>query len=129
MKNKGCIIIVVVSIAAIISFLTIRSCYAKYSKKEHVGTLQLSEQIFLETYLITAGGVLASDTYSSYLTDSISFRKYIGTIYSDHEHLYTELLNSNHVLVYRGSRRDRGDTIGNKKIYELSRLRKAGKFE
>ena len=128
MRKKGCIIIVVF-IAAIISFLIIRPYYAKYSKKEHIGTFQLSEHLFREAYLITAGGVLASDTYSAYLTDSVSFRKYIGTIYSDHEQLYTELLDSNHILVYRGSRRDRSDTIGNKKIYELSELKNAGKFE
>lgn len=116
--------------SAIILVLTliVQSCDSKYSKKNHLNTLQLDNHLFYEIYKITSGGTLASDTYSYYLTDSVNFRKYVGTIYYDDEHLYCQSVDSNHVLVYRAKKKNVNDTL-DKKVYVLSELKKEGKFE
>lgn len=111
----------------VFSFL-VQSCDSKYSKKNHLNTLQVENHLFYEIYKITSGGALASDTYSYYLTDSVNFRKYVGTIYFDDEHLYCKALDLNHVLVYRAKRNNENDTL-EKCIYLLSDLKKEGKFD
>jgi len=110
----------------VFSFL-VQSCDSKYSKKNHISTLQVNKHLFYEIYKITSGGTLASDTYSDYLTDSVNFRKYVGTVYYDDEQNRYKLIDSNTVLVYRLNIRN-NDTL-EKKIYIISDLKKEGKFD
>jgi hypothetical protein len=112
----------------IVFYFLVQSCDSKYSKKNHLNTLQVDNHLFYEIYKITSGGALASDTYSYYLTDSVNFRKYVGTIYYDDEHLNCKSIDSNRILVYRAKRNNEHDTL-EKKIYILSDLKKEGKFE
>ncbi len=104
------------------------SCDSKFSKSNHLNTLKIDNHLFFEIYKITSGGVLASDTYSYYLTDSVTFRKYVGTIYYDDEHLYFKPLDSNHVLIYKAKRKNMNEVI-EEKVYVLSELQKEKKFD
>lgn len=125
MKKRLSILSVFIVLAFSLSEL---SCYSKYSKKNHLNTIKVGNQLFYEIYKISSGGTLASDTYSYYLTDSINFRKYLGTIYYDDEHLYCKEIDSDRTIVYRAYRNIEGDTI-EKTIYCLSDLKSEGKFD
>lgn len=108
--------------------LLLTSCTSIYSKKQHEGTGIIDSNLYRERFLVYSGGALANDSYSYYLTDSVNFRKYIGTIYYDDEQLYCKSLDSNKILVYRAKRNNENDTM-EKKIYIISDLKKEGKFE
>lgn len=49
-----------------------------FNKTNHIKTFVLGEGIFEEKFQPFSGGVLMSDTYSYYLTDSINFRILLG---------------------------------------------------
>lgn len=104
------------------------SCTSKYSKTRHEGTTEILSDLYEESYLVYSGGTLANDSYSYYLTDSINFRKYIGTIYFDDEHLFCKMLDSNSVLVYSVNRYHDKDTLEMKK-FSLKELKEEGRFE
>jgi len=125
MKRK---IVIILTFSVLLFSLSELSCHSKYSKKKHVGTVKIGEHLYNEIYQVYAGGVLANDSYSDYLTDSVNFRKYVGTVYYDDEKNYCKLIDSNTVLVYRLNIRNKNDTL-EKKIYLLSDLKKEGKFD
>ena len=125
MKRKIDIIITFISV---IFSLSIVSCNSKYSKKNHIGTIKIYDHLYNEIFKVYSGGALANDSYSNYLTDSVSFRKYIGTVYYDDEELYCKTLDTNRILVYILNIRNKNDTL-EKKVYLLSDLKKEGKFE
>ena len=69
--------------------------------KNLVNTEKLNDCIYKEVYQLATGGVLAGDTYSYYITDTISFRKYVAITYYDDERIRMEMPDSNTVKVYK----------------------------
>jgi len=61
-------------------------CYDDNSKKDYEKTELLGDGIYCETYRVFGGGVYGGDVYSEYLTDSISFRYFVGS-YDDNNNL------------------------------------------
>lgn len=108
--------------------ILIISCTSKYSREQYEGTGIIDSNLYRERFLVYSGGALANNSYSFYLTDSIKFRKYIGTVYFDDEQLFCSVLDSNRILVFRAKRNNENDTL-DKKIYLLSELRKEGNFD
>jgi hypothetical protein len=108
--------------------LLFTSCSSKYSKEYHVGTGLIDTNLYRERFLVYSGGALANSSYSIYLTDSLNFRKYLGTVHYDDEQLFIKVSDSNEILVYRAKRNNENDTL-EKKIYLLSDLKKGGKFD
>jgi len=108
--------------------LILASCTNKYSKREHVATIPIGPHLFNEIYKVYSGGVFASDSYSNYLTDSVNFRKYVGTRYHDDEEIYCNVIDSNNVIVVKRSKVNTSDTL-EKNIYEINKLIIEGKFE
>jgi hypothetical protein len=121
------IIILSVFTFTVLSFSEL-SCSSKYSKKNHVGTIKISEHLYYEIFQVYAGGTLANDSYSDYLTDSVNFRKYVGTVYYDDEKNYCKALDSNRVLVYRLNIRNKSDTL-EQRVYIKSDLIMEGSFD
>jgi hypothetical protein len=103
------------------------SCINHYSKENHTGTKKITDGLFLEVYQTSEGGVFASDTFSKYLTDSVSFRKYIGYQLDD-ERIQVSMLDSNFVLVCLIDWHNAEDTI-KMDIYSINQLKKKGKWE
>lgn len=108
--------------------LILASCSNKYSKREHVSTIQIGSHLYNEVYKVYSGGVFASDSYSNYITDSVYFRKYVGTRYYDDEEIYCKVIDSNTVLVVKRSKVNTTDTLETN-IYELNKLIVEGEFE
>jgi hypothetical protein len=109
-------------------FLVVLSCNSKYNKNNHLSTIEIGNNIYYEKYKVFSGGVYANDSYSHCLTDSVSFRKYVGTIYYDDEHLFCKSMDSNTVIIFRAKRSNLKDTL-EKHIYLISDLKREGKFE
>ncbi len=112
----------------IVGFMLL-SCTSKYSKQHYFGTGKISSGLYKEVFCINTGGVMASGSYSYYLTDSVSFRKYLGTSYSDEEIIHCEMFDSGRIMVFRVSfRGNEKDTIS-KEFYQLSELKSEGKYD
>jgi hypothetical protein len=107
------------------------SCNNNRSKKNLDFTTKVcDEKLFVEVYKIFESGALGGDRVSSYLTDSINFRKYLGTYDDAKESIATEC-NGDSVNVYRqimdpGTNRFK---IVNAIVFSLSELRKKKIFE
>jgi len=72
---------------------------SKYSKKNHQKTYIINS-FYIEKYKIYSGGATTCDSYSYYITDSINFRKFIGTGDYCEERLFWDTINSKIIEVY-----------------------------
>lgn len=54
-------------------------CVDKRSKKEFNTSFKTCDSLYIELYRVYGSGALGGDLLSAYLTDSTSFRKYLGT--------------------------------------------------
>lgn len=84
--KKYCIVILVAIINLIIS------CSNRHSRKQHKRTTKLTEQLYIETYTVSGSGAFGTDMVSQFLTDSASFREYIGTFDEGPEYYYYQVL-------------------------------------
>ncbi len=74
-----------------------------YNKTNHLNTFILGEGIFEEKFQPFSGGVLMSDTYSYYLTDSTRFRILLGQC--DEKELYRCMVKGDLIKAVKYSRR------------------------
>ena len=115
-------------ICVLIGIIAFASCSNKHSKSEHIATIQIDSNLYNEVYKVYSGGVFASDSYSNYITDSVNFRKYVGTRYYDDEEIYCNMVDSNTVLVVKLSKVNTNDTI-EKEYYKINQLNANGEFD
>ena len=113
-------------VTVFITCLTCFSCVNHYSKDKPETSVEVSKNLYLEMYCTSQGGVFASDTFSKYLTDSVSFRKYVGYELDD-EVIKASILNSNLVFIYKIDFHTT-DTL-EMSVYSISQLKKGGKWE
>ena len=59
--------------------LSTLSCANKESKKNLFSVIPVCNGLYREKFIVFSGGAYSAERYSYYLTDSTSFRKYIGT--------------------------------------------------
>jgi hypothetical protein len=109
------------------------SCSSKYSKENHIKTFVLNDSLYVEKYKVFTGGTTTSDSYSYYMTDSVHFRKYIGTEYHSDEQIFWSTEGSNEVIFYLAFSKLEEEKIVNDttKIgaYNIQDLVREGKFE
>ena len=142
MKNRICIccIIVFILFMCIACFFN-SSKYPEYSnssKDNHRVTFILTDSLYVEKYTVfSGGGATVSDSYSYYITDSISFRKHIGTEYSSVNRIFWNIKNNNEVeFNFEYSTFEKVNGIP-KNIYDTTEIRsynilalkKEGRFE
>lgn len=84
----------------IASLLIYMGCSSKYSKENHITTFRLSDSLYMEKYKVFSGGATTSDSYSYYLTDSVHFRKHIGTEYHSNDQILWNIRNYSEVIFY-----------------------------
>ena len=96
------------------------------SKEYPYGVYGIDNELYCETYKVYSGSVPGGDVYTVYLTDSVSVRKYLGKE-MDYEQILVYKFHNNKVL----SCKINTDTYKVKKteIYDISELKKEGKFE
>jgi amino acid transporter len=87
-----------------------------------------SQRLYLEAYCVHGSGALGSDLCSSYLTDSLNFRKYVGT-YDDGEEIISADYKGDSIRVVKISepRFDSKKTAS--QIFSLKQLIKQHSFD
>jgi len=90
--------------------------------------MEFAKGLYKKTYRIYSGGVYGGDVHTAYLTDSVTFRKYLGK-YFDYEQIRIAMSNNETVMVYKVN--IEGATIDTikKEFYNVSSLKQEGKFE
>jgi len=122
----------------LIFVLFLVSCAPKidYSKDNPDGSRKIGNNIYRETYTTYFGCATTTDVYTVYLTDSLTFRVYVGTVYyTDTQFIGTVQIDDDNILVYKTDKEkifqkfsNKKDTV-EKKIYNIPLLKKEGKFE
>lgn len=88
-KYIGVISVVIISIILLISILNLsveKPCPS--SSGERLGSGEITEGLYKESNLIYNKGVLGGSVRSYYITDSTSFRKYIGKENDDENYVF-----------------------------------------
>ena len=97
------------------------------SKLENVTPL-CDKRLYTESYMIFNNGALGGDRISAYLTDSINFRKYIGT-FDNADHFYFFECHGDSVNVYYVKQHSPNNIILSTKAYSISNLKKDSQFD
>ena len=77
------------------------SSWSVYSKDNHIVTFILNDSLYVEKYTVfSGGGATVCDSYSYYITDSINFRKYIGSKHNSGDRIFWNIKNHNEIEFY-----------------------------
>jgi len=100
----------------------------KMSKDRHQHTEKLSNGIFKEKFETFSGGVLMTNDYSYYVTDSTTFRKFIGDC--DEKEIYRCIVLGDTIRAIKYSRRIHygKDTPIDSVFFSIKALKKDGVF-
>lgn len=100
-----------------------------YSKDTPIGAAKITTGLYREVYRIYGGGVYGGDVYTVYLTDSLSFRKYLGKMF-DHEQIIAKSINQGQVTVIKiDLDKEPPSNVIDSTVYSLSDLKKESKWE
>lgn len=101
------------------------SCNDNYSRKDHKYTTKLKQGLFVETFTVFGSGAFGTDKVSDYLTDSILFRKYIGSFDEGVENYYYKVSNDTiYVEKYKVGIYVKGKTLLHREQLIISELKK-----
>jgi hypothetical protein len=100
-----------------------------YNKHNHLHTDALGEGIYEERFKPFSGGVLMTDTYSYYLTDSTNFRILLDQC--DEKELYRCYVLEDTIKAIKYSRRIHygRETPIDSVFFSIKRLKQEGKFD
>jgi len=102
------------------------ACNDKYSRKELKTTTKLNDYpLYVETYLVYGSGAFGTDIVSEYLTDSATFRKYIGTFDEGPEYYYYKISKDTvYIEKYRSFEGKEPKKLLEKNFLSISELKK-----
>lgn len=124
MKNR-CRFLILVSIFV----FSLLGCTSDRSKKRFNMTYKEDDHLFVEVFTIFGSGAFGGDRLSEYLTDSLTFRKYIGTFDDNAEAISYKVIKDS-VFIEKYSLPGRRDTVvSEKQMYNLNLLKREHLFE
>lgn len=85
-KHNTSIVAVIIIYTFLLVFVT--SCDS-VKEKEHLRTDKISNELYVEHYIMEKGGVFVGNTYVCYLTDSSKYYKKIDVYYDDEDVIYS----------------------------------------
>ena len=113
----------------ILFFSFLQGCIDDRSKEHYKVTYKIGDHLFVEVFTTFGGGAFGGDRVSEYLTDSISFRKYIGTFVDSDEGISYKVVNDT-LYIEKYSQAGRGiKPFTEKQSYNLNSLKTAHLFE
>lgn len=128
--QKRNILDIVIPVMLLAVFCT--SCgFGDCGENNHFRTDTISNNIYQENYRCFCGGATTTDVIYVYITDSTSFRKYVGD-YDDQDYIFVKSKNDSIVDVYQT--KDVGIIEHNYKTkminsYNINDLKKKKKFD
>lgn len=118
MKKYACLLLVIIN-------SLILSCSNKYDRQDHRRTTELAHQLYVETYVVFGSGAFGTDIVSQYLTDSTSFREYVGTFDEGPEYYYYRVSGDTiYIEKYNSSEGKNSKKLLEKKLLLISDLKK-----
>ena len=120
-----------------------------YHKRTSILNNSCAGHLYLETYCVYGGGALSTDMDALYLTDSVNFRKYIGT-YDEEDEMISVKCKGDSIIVEKKAKADQTFKIENvplkgkaeaipyvaykikklnKRVFSLKDLRESHEFE
>lgn len=93
------------------------------TKEKYIQTQVISNDLYVETYLIYSGGAYDGDSYAIYLTDSISYRKKLGYFENN---LFPEFTIVCDEIFITWKCNDKFDCFGKTFSCNINKLRKKG---
>jgi hypothetical protein len=118
-------------LTAILIFPIILLCSCSnrnYSKDIHLLTREIDDSLYHEIYTIYDGGVLGGRVDAVYLTDSSSFRKYVGKN-MDYETIIIKFLSIDNDAIIVCKFNSESYKVLDANIYHISKLKEEGEFE
>jgi hypothetical protein len=117
-------------IVLLILLYGIKSChhYIFFGKKNLLRSKLLDNNVFEEKFKSFSGGVLMSNTYTYYVTDSITFRKYLGDC-DDKEFFRCHVKGDSLVVLKTSWRNSSFEKTINTSYFSIDKLKKEGDFE
>jgi len=118
------------SLSILLAF-TFFGCRDDRSKDDHTATVSLCDnKFYVEKFTISGGGALGGDRQSDYLTDSVNFRRYLGTYDNAHE-VISVICKGDSIYVYHQRRDDESNRLKPTSIirYSIFDLKKTKVFE
>jgi hypothetical protein len=106
-------------------------CANDRSKTGYHDTVPLCDgRFYVEIFTIMGGGAFGGDRVSAYLTDSVNFRKYLGTYIEGKESIATECKGDS-VYIYRTKENAprQKPIIVNRWVYTAEELKKSKVFD
>ncbi|MFL9485563.1 hypothetical protein ACI6Q2_22470 [Chitinophagaceae bacterium LWZ2-11] len=97
-------------------------------KKKYYGSFKTCNNLYVEIYTITGGGAYGGDLMSHYITDSISFRKFIGLFDSAQEAYEYECKNDSLIVKKYSINGTKSNVIEEKSLF-IEDLKKQKKME
>jgi hypothetical protein len=107
-------------------------CINDKSKSDYrnTDTFLTCRNLYIETFHVYKGGALVGDITSFYLTDSVNFRKFIGTCDDDQREWYNYDCNGDSVYIEKiKEKHSSTEKVIVRKSYDLKKLRREHKFE
>jgi hypothetical protein len=113
----------------VLLFNFLQGCTADRSKRHYKTTYKNGDHLFVEVFTIFGSGAFGGDRLSEYLTDSISFRKYVGTFDDNAEAIsYKMVIDSIYIEKYSLPGRNT-NLVSEKQTYNINSLKKENRFE
>lgn len=117
------------SVLIVLSILSV-SCQDKYSRKSHNRTTELQKELFVESFTIFGSGAYGTDIVTQYLTDSLKFRKYIGTFDEGNEFYFYKISGDTvNVEKYKVGVNGKGKTLLQQEKLFISALKETNNFK
>lgn len=116
---------------SILIIVLLMGCKSDRSKSHPDGTQPLCNgKLFYESYIIVGGGAWGGDRVSAYITDSVNFRKYLGT-YDNANAAISVVCKGDSVFAYNRKRDDLSNKLKIVSItgYDLERLKSDKQFD
>ncbi len=102
-------------------------CINKKGKSELFSTKSICKSIWREKFKVYSGGAHSAELFSDYLTDSINFRKFIGT--HDEWSSFDYECDGDKIIVKKYAHDGHTKKVSKVFSFEISKLVIHGKFE
>jgi hypothetical protein len=112
----------------LIFILLFSGCSNKWDKSDHRFTINIGKNLWVEIYRVFGSGALGGDLMSEYLTDSTSFRKYIGT-YDNARETYRYELSDENISVKKYNNEGEEIILLEQSILDINQLKTDHKME
>ncbi len=114
-----------VIISLIPIFILLSSCINEKSRDDFKYSTKICNDLTIEAYNVFGQGAFGADLYGKWLTDSLTFRMFIGTCDHQNTYLFVQCIDDNVIITTQGENRREL----NRKAFKLEELQSQDNYE